>query len=147
MRSIKESSDELNPPVVTTGVGITRASGGKSPRDYLALALATCGVGYLPGAPGTFGSAVGVGLYLLFRLASAQLFAFGMARGWSLELLESLRMTFMLLLVAALAFAGVWAASRTEKLLGSGLRSVRSDRPRIRPRSHFPFWAISPPLV
>lgn len=34
--------------------------------DYFALAVTTFGVGYLPLAPGTWGSAVGVGLYLLF---------------------------------------------------------------------------------
>ena len=33
--------------------------------DYLALAIATCGVGYLPLIPGTFGSLVGVGIFLL----------------------------------------------------------------------------------
>ncbi len=32
--------------------------------DYIALALTTFGVGYIPGAPGTYGSAVGVGIYL-----------------------------------------------------------------------------------
>src|ERR1700682_199054 len=35
--------------------------------DYLALAISTCGVGYMPIAPGTWGSAVGVGLFLLLR--------------------------------------------------------------------------------
>ena len=35
------------------------------PPDYLALAIATCGVGYLPLIPGTFGSLVGVGIFLL----------------------------------------------------------------------------------
>jgi phosphatidylglycerophosphatase A len=118
MRSIKESSDELNPPVVTTGGSIRRARGRKSPSDYLALAFATWGVGFLPGAPGTFGSVVGVGIYLLMRLVSAQLFAFATTRGWSLLLLEPLRMTFMLLLIAILSVIGVWAATRTEKLLG-----------------------------
>ena len=103
---------------MTSGVGIVRTASRKGLRDYLALALATWGVGFLPGAPGTFGSAVGVGIYLLFRLVSAHVFAFAAARGWSLELLESLRMTVMLLLIATLAMVGVWAASRTEKLLG-----------------------------
>lgn len=117
--AIKESSDDLNPPVITTGAQIVRASGSKNARDYLALALATWGVGYLPLAPGTFGSAVGVGIYLFVQSASAQIFAFVTARGWwSVEFPESFRVTFMLLLIAAVTLAGIWAASRTEKLLG-----------------------------
>jgi phosphatidylglycerophosphatase A len=32
--------------------------------DYIALAVTTFGVGYLPLMPGTFGSAVGVAIYL-----------------------------------------------------------------------------------
>lgn len=118
MRSIKESSDELNPPVVTTGVRIAKSSARRTSRDYLALGLATWGVGYFPIAPGTCGSAVGVGLYLLVRWASVPVFLFAARHGWSLELLESCRMTFFLLLIAALAMIGVWAASRAEKLLG-----------------------------
>src|SRR4029453_3423651 len=33
--------------------------------DYVALALTTFGVGCIPGAPGTYGSAVGVAIYLV----------------------------------------------------------------------------------
>jgi phosphatidylglycerophosphatase A len=112
---MKESSDKLNPPLITRGAGITRASGRKSPGDYFALAFATWGVGYSPVAPGTCGSAVGVGIYLLVRQASARAFAFATARGWSDE---SFRTTLMLLLIAILASIGVWAGSRVEKLLG-----------------------------
>ena len=32
--------------------------------DYVALALTTFGVGYIPGAPGTYGSIVGLAIYL-----------------------------------------------------------------------------------
>lgn len=115
---IKESSDELNQPIVTTGAFIARAPRHRTLPDYLALALATWGVGYLPLAPGTFGSAVGVGIYLLVQSASTQVFAFAAARGWSVEVLESFQVTFMLLLIAGLTLVGIWAASRTEKLLG-----------------------------
>jgi hypothetical protein len=34
------------------------------PTDYLALAIATCGVGYLPLMPGTYGSLVGLESFL-----------------------------------------------------------------------------------
>src|SRR4028118_2193553 len=39
--------------------------------DYLSLAVTTFGVGYIPLAPGTWGSAVGVLIYLIFRQAEA----------------------------------------------------------------------------
>ena len=115
---VKESSDELNPPHVTTGAFIARTPRSRTLRDYLALAFATWGVGYAPLAPGTFGSAVGVGIYLLVQSASAQVSAYGLAHGWSLALLSSLSVALMLLLVAMPTIVGVWAASRTEKLLG-----------------------------
>src|SRR5687767_1395821 len=66
---IKESSDELNPPVVTAGAVVPKPRARRSVKDYLALAIATCGVGYLPLAPGTWGSLVGVGLYFFLREA------------------------------------------------------------------------------
>jgi len=67
--------------------------------DYLALAIATCGVGYLPLMPGTFGSLVGVAIFVaLTRVAGGTI----------------------LLLVAILAFtfAGIWAGTRTEEISG-----------------------------
>jgi phosphatidylglycerophosphatase A len=116
--TLKESSDELNPPVVTTAEAIPRRRPRPTLSNYLALAFATWGVGYAPLAPGTFGSMVGVGIYLLTSAASLRLFAYGAARGWSMDSLASLRMACMLLLVAAISGLGVWAATRTEKLLG-----------------------------
>jgi len=67
--------------------------------DYLALAIATCGVGYMPLAPGTFGSLVGVAIFLgLTRVAGGTI----------------------LLLVAILTFTfgGIWAGTRTEEISG-----------------------------
>ena len=62
--------------------------------DYLALAIATCGVGYLPLMPGTFGSLVGVGIFLLLpRIAIP-------------------------ITILAFTFAGIWAGTRTEELSG-----------------------------
>ena len=70
--------------------------------DYLALSIATCGVGYLPLAPGTFGSLVGVGLFLLFArvLTGGPLVAV------------------VLFLIVAFTVVGTWAATRTEQLSG-----------------------------
>src|SRR5918911_234262 len=116
---IKESSDELNPAVTTTSAFIARAPRKlRTPGDYAALAVATCGVGYLPVAPGTWGSMVGVGFYLLWRVASAEVFARAVAHGWSVSSLESIRLTLMLLMLIFITIAGIWAASRAERLLG-----------------------------
>ncbi|HVF51313.1 MAG TPA: phosphatidylglycerophosphatase A [Pyrinomonadaceae bacterium] len=116
MRTIKESSDELNPTVVTHAY-VARAPRVRTARDYLALAIATCGVGYLRVAPGTWGSAVGVGIYVLLRASSGAVFEYAGARGWSVVSLEALRTTFELLLVVAVTIVGVWASTRAESLL------------------------------
>jgi phosphatidylglycerophosphatase A len=68
----------------------------KNPVDYLALAIATCGVGYLPLIPGTFGSLVGVGIFLLLSRTAVGL----------------------VVSILAFTFAGIWAGSRTEELAG-----------------------------
>ena len=62
--------------------------------DYLALAISTWGVGYLPLIPGTFGSLVGVGIFLLLRRTAVGL----------------------IVVIVAVTFAGIWAGSRTEEL-------------------------------
>lgn len=66
------------------------------PTDYLALSIATCGVGYLPLAPGTFGSLVGVGLFLL---VAAHPLVIGVV-------------------ILAVTLAGIWAGTRIEQLSG-----------------------------
>lgn len=70
------------------------------PTDYLALAIATFGVGYLPLMPGTFGSLVSVGMFLLLARANMPLVAV------------------VLVLILAVTFAGIWAGSRIEQLSG-----------------------------
>ena len=70
--------------------------------DYVALSIATCGVGYLPLMPGTFGSLVGVGIFLLLARVVA---------GSSLIAL-------VLIAIIAVTFAGIWAGTRTEALSG-----------------------------
>ena len=117
MKVVKESSDELNPTVVTSAF-IARAPRRRKTGDYVALAVATCGVGLIPVAPGTWGSAVGVGLYLLIRAASAPVFALAAARGWGMPPLEALRISFELVLITGITLAGTWAATRSESLLG-----------------------------
>jgi phosphatidylglycerophosphatase A len=115
--AVKESSDEMNPTVVTGATAIQQPRSARSLKDYVALAIATCGVGYLPLAPGTWGSLVGIGLYLLVRGVSMKLF-FGVAAERNFNLLNVYYgvIAFELVVVFAVALAGTWAASRTEKL-------------------------------
>ena len=103
--------------MTTAGVLIARAKRQLTLVDYLALALATWGVGFLPIAPGTFGSMVGVGLYLALGAARVRLLHIGLARGWGTLSVEALDMTFMLAFITLIVLVGVWSASRAEKLL------------------------------
>lgn len=121
MPAVKESSDELNPPVITTGASIIGARRRRTPVDYVALAVATCGVGFMPVAPGTWGSLVGVLLFLLVRAASVRLFfVYGLMeeRSFNTVRVESLFVAVLLCLIVAVTLLGIWAATRAESLLG-----------------------------
>ena len=115
--AIKESSDELNPDVVTAAP-IPRASKRKTAVDYLALAISTCGVGYFPIAPGTMGSLVGVGLYLSLWAGSYRVLeANALVKRLTLLHIWTPQMAFMLVVIFLVTMAGIWAATTTEKLL------------------------------
>jgi len=116
MRSIKESSDGLG-AAPGGGAGALAAPGRRTAGDYAALGLATCGVGYMPLAPGTWGSAVGVGLYVLVGWAAGLLFARLTRYGVEPRQFEAFRTTFELLVVIGVTLAGTWAATRCERLL------------------------------
>jgi phosphatidylglycerophosphatase A len=92
--ALKESSDELNPTVAAPSEAIPAPKRTHSTLDYLALAISTWGVGYLPLMPGTFGSLIGVGVFLLLGSSAPQLLG-----------------------VVVITWAGIWAASRTERIL------------------------------
>ena len=117
MAIIKESSDELNPPVIEAEAAIAPPKGSRTALDYLALGLATCGVGYLPLAPGTWGSAVGVILYLIFQAVSLRLFAVTRDGGTDATTVYLLRANALILISAVITLAGIWAATRTEILV------------------------------
>ncbi|HEX8176169.1 MAG TPA: phosphatidylglycerophosphatase A [Pyrinomonadaceae bacterium] len=116
MPIIKESSDELNPPEVVPGGTLPAAR--RSATDYVALGIATCGVGYLPLAPGTWGSAVGILLYLIFHRLSLSAYQLMSDRGFDATALYLSRTIVFVLLISVITLAGVWAATRTERLLG-----------------------------
>jgi len=120
---IKESSDELNPPVVIPVREIAPPKRLRSIGDYLALAIATCGVGYFPIAPGTMGSLVGVGMYVLLWRADlevdlAYLDGTGFSRAYTFWVPSFLLMWTLPLFIVGLSLVGIWAASRAERLFG-----------------------------
>ena len=115
----KESSDELNSDVVTTAAAAAAPSR-KTVGDYVALAIATCGVGYIPIAPGTWGSVVGVGLYLLLEFTITRLARFWLSGVAWRDLItmpvETPRLAIKLMVILVVTLVGFWAASRAEKL-------------------------------
>lgn len=116
---LKESSDELNPTVVSTNANVPESRTPRSAKDYLALAIATCGVGYLPLAPGTWGSLVGIGIYYLLQWLTFRLIRWPI-RANSVLLISpwSIFLAVELTVIALLTLVGIWAASRTERLSG-----------------------------
>ena len=104
---------------------------GFSPIDYLALAIATCGVGYLPLIPGTFGSLVGIGIFLLLRRTPAAL----------------------VVSILAVTVAGIWAGSRTEALAGRKdpgkvvVDEVAGQLIATLPLAFFKQWSIAAVMV
>lgn len=82
--------------------------------DYIALALTTFGVGYIPGAPGTYGSAVAVAVYLgAFHLPLA-LHGYPVAiYFWPIHWASGY------VLLALLIILGLWASGRSIQLLGN----------------------------
>ncbi|HEY6121955.1 MAG TPA: phosphatidylglycerophosphatase A [Pyrinomonadaceae bacterium] len=114
--AIKESSDELN-PAVTTAPAVGRRA--HSLKDYLALAIATCGVGFFPIAPGTLGSLVGVGVYFLLESFTFRLLRLFAVPNFELRFSAwSVFLSIELTVITVVTLVGIWAASRTEKLAG-----------------------------
>lgn len=88
--------------------------------DYIAVALTTFGVGYIPGAPGTYGSAIGVAIYLGIdrwievSRSSGDLLCFMCGPP------QAQTFAFFSLLLVVFVLVGIWASSRTEAIFGNG---------------------------
>jgi phosphatidylglycerophosphatase A len=113
----KRSSDELNPELVPSANEIPPRKR-RTAGDYFALAVSTCGVGYFPIAPGTMGSLVGVALYVFIWVESFSWLGTRAAGGrLNPHYIFTHQMSFMLVVIFLLTMAGIWAASRAEKLV------------------------------
>ena len=85
--------------------------------DYVSLAVTTCGVGYLPLMPGTFGAMLATGFYAFLATAfSSYRYSSQLAAPESLVALIH-----AVILVSFLLFCllGIWAAGRSVELLGN----------------------------
>jgi phosphatidylglycerophosphatase A len=115
--AIKESSDELNPTVTTADEAVASPRAARSGKDYLALVIATCGVGYLPLAPGTWGSLVGVALFVILRWPALALYARSRSRQGLILLNPEIGfLAIELLTILVVTLIGIWGASRVERL-------------------------------
>jgi phosphatidylglycerophosphatase A len=84
--------------------------------DYLALTITTLGVGYLPFAPGTFGSMVGVAIYILFGWIEISAVEKFVPTGWSEAQIAAWIHFFNLLIFLLFCLIGIWAANRATVL-------------------------------
>ena len=82
--------------------------------DYFSLAVTTFGVGYLPLAPGTWGSMVGVGIYLLVGWLESNVSAG--AKGFTPEQLTAWIHAGNLIVFLLFCLLGIWASSRATRL-------------------------------
>jgi phosphatidylglycerophosphatase A len=111
-------ASESNSDAAGTGAPVR---GRRTLDDYVALAIATCGVGYFPIAPGTMGSLVGVGIYVLLRHETIKVYArydSDFSRAFAEYGASVLLIPILLLVIVALSLVGIWAASRAEGLFG-----------------------------
>ena len=88
----------------------------KTALDYFSLAVTTCAVGYLPLAPGTYGSAVGVLIYLLFGGIEAKISTTFGAQGWTETQVAAWIHAANLIVFLLFCLLGIWAANRATLL-------------------------------
>jgi len=86
--------------------------------DYIALVLTTFGVGYIPGAPGTYGSAVGVAIYILIGTFEAHAALHNAVNGQIPALVTAFHWAMNAILLTSFCLAGIWASGRSVPFLG-----------------------------
>ncbi len=88
----------------------------KTPLDYFSLAITTCGVGYIPLAPGTWGSTVGVAVYLLFWIIETNLGIYFLHRGWNAGQVTAWVHAVNVIIFLVFCLVGIWASGRATHL-------------------------------
>lgn len=88
----------------------------KTPLDYFALAFTTFGVGYIPLAPGTWGSAVGVLIYVLFELFVVKASVYFSNKGLGSPQIDAWNHAVIMVLFLLFCLLGIWSSSRATRL-------------------------------
>jgi len=87
--------------------------------DYVALAITTCGVGYGPIAPGTWGSMVGVAIYLYASMLETVAGPYGLTTGGRPQQISLAIWVLNAVLLTAFCLLGIWASGRTAPIFGN----------------------------
>jgi phosphatidylglycerophosphatase A len=87
--------------------------------DYLALSLTTFGVGYGPVAPGTWGSLVGVGIYIFVSWFETAAAAHAVSTGVRIDHALAFHWALNSILLTAFCLVGVWASGWTIPFFGN----------------------------
>ncbi len=90
----------------------------KSFLDKFSLAISTCGVGYLPLAPGTWGSLVGVAIYLAYRIFNSNARIYLLDSNWVFQQYTAFLYAFTSIFLAVICLVGIWASARSVRLFG-----------------------------
>jgi len=88
-------------------------------KDYISLALSTCGVGYIPGAPGTYGSIIGVAIYLFVGMHLENAAGHGLGGGARPEFIAAFHFVLIAVGFTGFVLAGVWASGRSTEIFGT----------------------------
>ncbi|HYJ91107.1 MAG TPA: phosphatidylglycerophosphatase A [Pyrinomonadaceae bacterium] len=88
-------------------------------KDYAALALSTFGVGYIPGAPGTYGSIIGLAIYLFLGMHLAEAAEHGRSIGTQSAFISAFHFAVIAIVLAIFVFAGIWASGRSTEIFGT----------------------------
>jgi phosphatidylglycerophosphatase A len=91
----------------------------KTAVDYFSLGITTFGVGYIPLAPGTWGSAVGVLIYLLLCQIEINSIVYFSSEGWRVEQISAWIYAVNSLLLLLFCLLGIWATNRATRLFAN----------------------------
>lgn len=84
--------------------------------DYTALAVSTLGVGYLPFAPGTYGSIIGVVVYLGYAAFLGRAKFYLIDQEWVHQQYSAFFYSATSVLLIFFFFLGIWASTKAAKL-------------------------------